>query len=144
MKKFCSRNSHKFMKKFRENSWNFKKMHEHLENKIIENLFYCSLFQFLWTKFFIRFALSLSISKIRTFYIKQVLHLQHNFVRQFKVKIVNALWSYAYNNKSLKTITKFYKSVQIFILPKMHSILNVVIDRLFLSHKQFNYVDLWS
>ena len=31
--------------KFQENSRNFKKMQDHFENKIIENLFYCSPLQ---------------------------------------------------------------------------------------------------
>ena len=35
----------KKFRKFQENSGNFKKMHGHVENIIIENLFYCSLLQ---------------------------------------------------------------------------------------------------
>ena len=45
---------------------NFMKMHEHFENKIIENLFYCSLL-----------------------HKNKFLHLQHNFVRQFKGDLVH-------------------------------------------------------
>ena len=67
IKKF--RFSKKIMK-FQENSGNFKKMHEHFENKIIENLFDCSLLQCVLPKIFIRSTLSLTISEISTFYIK--------------------------------------------------------------------------
>ena len=68
--------------KFYENSGNFKKMHEHFQNKIIKNLFYNAM---LVTKKFHPFhAISYHFRDKHLLHKNKFLHLQHNFVRQFK------------------------------------------------------------
>ena len=143
------------LKKFRfsKKSWNFTKIQE-ISRKCmnilkIKLLKICLVFSFamLVIKNFHPFH---SISYL--FWVKHLLHqnkflhLQHNFVRQFKRRTCT-FYTFTLNGRITKSAKKRWKIVQIIAnalnaLIVTHS--NVFIDVLFLSHKQFKYVDLWS